>query len=103
MATRGARDLFRVVENHAHGAAMTRAYPAHAMPQVHPIRTTRALHRPIVHREHDTVAATKRHHLGPRLHPRPLLGQHELAAREVAAGGRTLCRACAGQRYYRPL
>jgi hypothetical protein len=43
----------------------------------------RPLHRSIPHREDHGVALTERHHLRPRLHPGPLLGQHELAAVEL--------------------
>ena len=30
--------------------------PAHPVPQVHPIDAARALHRPVMHGEHDAVA-----------------------------------------------
>ena len=56
------------------------------MAHVDAIGAARALHRPLAHREDDPVALAERHHLGARLHARPLLGQHELAAGEVASG-----------------
>jgi hypothetical protein len=73
----------RVVEDHADGVAMTGPQSAHAMSQVHAVGAARALRWPIAHREDHAVAPSKRHHFGARLHPRPLLGQPELAAREV--------------------
>src|SRR5580765_3942173 len=79
---RDSRSL-RIVENHADGMAMTGAQSAHAMPQVHAVSAAHALHWPVAYREDHAVATPKRHHFGPRLHPRPLLGQHELAAGEV--------------------
>jgi hypothetical protein len=62
---------------------MTRAESAHAVAQVHAVGAACTLHWPVVHREDHAVATSKRHHFGPRLHSRPLLDQHELAAREV--------------------
>ena len=42
-------------------------------------------HRSVMHREIDGLALPKRHHLGPALHPRPLLAEDELAAGEIVA------------------
>ena len=65
---------------------MAGVYPAHAMAQVDPAENPRrALHRPMMHGKGHRVALTQRHHLGARLHARPLLGQHEFAAGEIAA------------------
>jgi len=41
------------------------------------------VHRTVVDREHHGIAPAQRHHLGPRLHAWPLLGQHEFAAGEI--------------------
>ena len=65
--------------------AFARADAADAVAQVDAIKSAGALHRPVMHRKHHRVALTQRHHLGTRLHARPLLGQHELAAGEIAA------------------
>jgi hypothetical protein len=46
-------------------------------------RLLRSLHRPVMNREGDGVALLEGHDLRAALHTRPLLGQHELAAREV--------------------
>jgi hypothetical protein len=62
---------------------MTGPQPAHAVAQVHAVGAARPLHRPIVHCEGHAVTTSERHHFGPRLHSRPPLGQHELAAGEV--------------------
>ena len=42
-----------------------------------------ALDRPVVDREDYRLARLERDHIRPRLHPRTLLGQHELAAGEL--------------------
>src|SRR3546814_2121717 len=47
------------------------------------VKALAALHRPAVDREDHRLALRQAHHLGARLHARPLLGQHELAAAEV--------------------
>ncbi len=44
-----------------------------------------ALYRPVMHREGHRIALGERHHFGAALHARALLGQHELAAGEIAA------------------
>src|SRR6185437_1478015 len=44
------------------------------------------LHRPLAHGEDHAVALGEAHHLGARLHARPLFGQHELTALKVASG-----------------
>jgi hypothetical protein len=56
------------------------------MAHVDAIGAARTLHRPLAHREDDPVALAQAHDLGARLHARPLLGQYELAAGEVASG-----------------
>ena len=42
----------------------------------------------VVHGESDGVTLTEGHHLDPALHARPLFGQHEFAAGEIAPGFR---------------
>src|SRR6185295_16397541 len=37
----------------------------------------------MMHGKDHAISLTQRHDLGTRLHARPLLGQHELAAREI--------------------
>ena len=52
------------------------------------VGAARPLHRPFAHREDHAVALAEAHDLGARLHARPLLGQHELAAGKVALRAR---------------
>ena len=47
------------------------------------VPAARSLHGPLVHREHDGVTLLERDNLTARLHARPLLDQHELAAVEI--------------------
>jgi hypothetical protein len=42
-----------------------------------------ALHRTVVYCEYYAVALLKANYLRARLHPRPLLSQHKLAASEI--------------------
>ena len=72
------------MEDHADGVAMAGTDPADTMTQINPIRSACPLHGPVMHSKGDRVALPERNHLGPRLHPRPLLRQHELAAFEIA-------------------
>ena len=53
------------------------------MSKVHAVDTTGSLDGTVADREDHTVTAMKRHDLGSRLHPRPLLGQHKLTARII--------------------
>jgi hypothetical protein len=78
----------RVVKDDAQGMAMAGADPADAMAQINAVEAARPLHRPVMHSKSHRVALSERHHFGPRLHARPLLGQHEFAATEIAAGFR---------------
>ena len=76
-----------VVEDfHAQREALAAFDPAHAVAQIDLIGSPRPPHRPLAHGEDDAVALRKRRDLRARLHARPLLGQHELAAGEVAPG-----------------
>ena len=55
------------------------------MTQIDAIVALRSLDRPIVDRKGDGVAPAHRHDFDTTLHARPLLGECEFAAREVAA------------------
>ena len=74
------------MENDADCVTAPRADAANAVTQVHAIRTARTLHRPVVNRENNAVALTKRHDHRPALHARALLRHDELTAGEVRAG-----------------
>ena len=67
------------------------------MPHAHPVRPTPTLHRAVVDGEDHRVALFQRHHGDPRLLPRALLGQHELAAGEATAGRRQQDRRLQGK------
>ena len=54
------------------------------MAKIDAIRSPRSPNRAMVHRERHRVALTKRNHLRPRLHTRPLLGEDEFAAGEIS-------------------
>ena len=54
------------------------------MAQVNAVESARPLYRPVMHGKGYRIALRERHHFGPRLHPRPLLGQHEFTAGEIA-------------------
>src|SRR5688572_1962287 len=60
-----------------------RAYTAHPVSKIDAVHGTRPLHRPMVYREDHSVTLAQRDDLDSRLHARTLLGQNELAAREV--------------------
>src|SRR6267154_3129197 len=59
------------------------AHGADAVTQVDAVAAPDAAHRATVDSENHRIAAPQRDHGGARLHARPLLGKHELAAREV--------------------
>jgi hypothetical protein len=75
----------RVVEDDAKGKALAALEAAHPMAHVDAIGAARALLGPLPHGEDDAVALAQAHNLHPRLHPGPLLGQHEFAAVKVAS------------------
>jgi hypothetical protein len=58
----------------------------HAVLHLDAVDTPRACHWPMMNRKDNAVALAQRHYFDPRLHARPLLGQHELSSREIAAG-----------------
>src|SRR5258708_22949429 len=75
----------RIVKDHTKGMTVAGSDPAHAVAQINAIEPARPLYRPVMHGKSHRIALREPHHLGPRLHPRPLLGQHEFAAGEIAA------------------
>lgn len=74
-----------IVEDDASRMAVAGAHPAHAMAQMDPRSAARSPHGPVIHRKDDAVALIEVDDLGSRLHPWPLLGQHEFATRKVPA------------------
>ena len=72
------------MEDDAERVARTRAQAADAVAKVRAMEAARAPHRPVVDGKDHRVAVRQGHDLDPRLHARALLGEHELAALEIA-------------------
>src|SRR5262245_19155720 len=79
----GSAKSLRIVKDHAECVATTGMQPADAMAHGHTIDTARAAYRPMMYRKNDDITLSQVDDLGSRLHARPLLGQDELAAREI--------------------
>jgi hypothetical protein len=54
------------------------------MAKIHLVIPALTLHGTTVHSERDGISLAERNYLDSRLHPRPLLGEYEFAACEVA-------------------
>src|SRR5262245_18250672 len=76
----------RVMKDDAHRMPPARAQPAHRMPHVDAVDAPRSPHWAMVHGEYDRITLCQRDDFGPRLHPRPLFRQQELATGEIATG-----------------
>src|SRR4029077_3646923 len=76
---------FCIMEDDTECMTLPGAHVAHAVAKVDAVHAAPAGHRTMMHGEDHRVAAAQRHHLRPRLHPRPLLGQDELATGEIFA------------------
>src|SRR3546814_19602132 len=74
-----------VVEDDAEGVAAAGAHAADAVAKVRAVEATRAFHRAVPQREDHRIATAEGCHLDERLPARPLPGQHELPAGELAA------------------
>src|SRR5215468_3673261 len=72
------------MEDDAERMAPPAAQTADAMAQLDAIAAARAAHRAMVNGKGDGIALAERHDLDPALHARALLGQHKLAAGEIA-------------------
>src|SRR6478752_6630574 len=79
-------ESFRIVENHAKGMAVSCAYATHSMAKIDAVHAARAAHGPMMNCKDHCIALAQRNHLRPRLHPRPLLCEHELPAGKILAG-----------------
>ncbi len=73
------------MEDDAQGVAGARGELADPVAEIDPVGSPRAGHRAVVDREDQGVPLPQRGDPGPRLHPGPLLGDHELPTGEVAA------------------
>ena len=54
-----------LMEDNAHGMPAARPHLADAVPQIHPIKTARALHGPIVNRKYHAVSLAQRRNNRP--------------------------------------
>ncbi len=77
--------LSGVMENDADGVTLTGPNAADAMAQLYAVNALGALDRAAVDGEYDGIALLQRNHFDAALHPRALLGHHELAAGKVRA------------------
>lgn len=75
--------LVGIVKDDAKRVSLSRSQTAHSVPKIDAIDPSRTLNRPVMHCERHRVSLAKWNHLWPRLHPRPLLREHELAAGEI--------------------
>src|SRR6185437_14555753 len=62
---------------------MAAAHDAHAVAHVDAMKAARTANGALAHGEHDHIALLERNDVWPRLHPRALLGHHELPTLEV--------------------
>src|SRR5262249_32730096 len=74
-----------VVEDDSQRVAAAGSQAADAMAPVDAVRAAPALHGSMMHGDDPALAVRERHHFRPRLHPRPLLREHEFAAGEILA------------------
>jgi len=65
---------------------MSGAKPADSVPQINTISSLDSLNWAMADGKSNSVALLQAHHFGAGLHPRTLLGQHELASGEIFAG-----------------
>jgi len=78
--------LLGIVKDDSQGVPVPAPHATHAMPQVHAIYAAGSFYRPMMDGEYHCITLPERYYLGARLHPRPLLGEDELAAGEVLLG-----------------
>ena len=74
------------MKDNADGVPHAGSQAAHTVAEIHAIVALRTLHWPVVNCKGHSIPLSKWHDLDPALHPRPLLRQNELAAREILAG-----------------
>src|SRR5689334_10628983 len=77
------RESSRVVKDDAQRVALAAMKRADAMAQIGAVESTGTAKRPVVDRKDDSLTLRQLHHFDAGLSSRPLLAQHELAAREV--------------------
>lgn len=75
--------LFGIVEDDSKRVAVPGSQATDAVAKIHPIESSLTLNRAMVHRKGHGIPLAERDHFRSRLHARTLLGEHELATREV--------------------
>ena len=73
------------MEDNAQGVTLAREQAADPVAHVGTVVAARARHRPVTGGEDDRLALIEMHDAAPRLGPRPLLDEQELAALEILA------------------
>ena len=74
------------MKDHAQRRPLARVKAADTVAHLGAIVTTPARDGAVAHRKDHGVPKRQRHHLGPTLLTRALLGEHELTAGEIVAG-----------------
>lgn len=72
------------MENDAECVPAAGAQAAHAVAHIDAIDSASAANRTVVDRKDHALALPQRHDFGARLHARPLLSEHELAAGKIS-------------------
>src|SRR5260370_12493767 len=86
MGSGSGRGLLGIVEYDAERVTLARPQAADAVAHCHPVRSAGAFDRSMVDREDHRLALLQRHDFAPRLRPRPLFDEQELAAGKVRLG-----------------
>ncbi len=73
------------MENDPQRVARSAVYPAHSVPQIHAVISSRTFHRPVARGENDRLTAIGEDHLRFGLRSRLLLDEDEFSAFPVAA------------------
>jgi hypothetical protein len=74
------------MEDDPHRVSMSGAKAADAVPQINTISPLASLNWAMANGKSNSIALLQTHHFGAGLHPRTLLGQHELASGKILAG-----------------
>lgn len=72
-----------IVKDDAYRVTLSGPQAADAMPKINSVDTPGSPYRAVMHGKGHRISLAQWHNFRPGLHPRTLLGQNELAAREV--------------------
>jgi hypothetical protein len=78
--------LLSVMEDDPHRVSMSAAKAADPVPQINTISPLDSLNWAMANGKSNSIALLQTYHFGAGLHPRTLLGQHELASGEILPG-----------------